>query len=83
MQDEGNNTLYDIVVMDRATGKSRVVAEAGPVSSRRAAEETAIKMERAERNPNLHYKVERSRRKPVTDGNFPMEALLTHKFHVC
>jgi hypothetical protein len=73
-------TLYDIVAYDRASGKKAVVAGCEPIRGRYEAEAERAKMERNNRNPNLSYALEPSRRRP--QGELAPESLLTHKFHI-
>lgn len=72
--------LYDVVACDRSTGKKSVVAGCNPIQGRVAAEAERAKMERNNRNPNVSYVLEPSRRRP--QGEMAPESLLTHKFHI-
>ncbi len=73
-------TLYDIVAYDRISGKKSVVAGCEPISGRCSAEAERAKMERNNRNPNLSFTLEPSRRRPSAE--IAPESLLTHKFHI-
>ncbi len=81
MQNRGDVTLYDIVVTDRATGRSRTI-EGAPIAGRHKAEEQARSLERNNRNPVLHYSVQPSKPHRNLNEELPPEALLTHKFRV-
>ncbi len=82
MKETGEITLYDLVITDRATGCRRVLTDRPPAAGRYQAEADLRQMERANRNPNLHYSMEPSRRKAAIQEEWCPERLLTHKFHV-
>ncbi len=75
---QGDTTLYDIVVVDRATGK-RSKTSHPPIQGRYQAQDEADKLTRNSRNPNLSYHVERGIREKDVDISIP-ERLTTHKF---
>ncbi len=81
MHDQGDITLYDLVVTDRASGRARTVNEGAPIEGRYRAEEQARAMERSNRNPVLQYSVQPSKtRRNSEQPEIVPESLLTHKF---
>jgi hypothetical protein len=76
-----NITRYDIVAVDRTTGRKKVVTSIEPIRGRYAAQAQAEKLQRTARDPNLSYVAERSSGRKPQALNTP-EGLLTHKFRV-
>jgi hypothetical protein len=75
---QGDVTLYDIVVTDRASGRRKVLAEKPPVAGQSKASEEVRRLEMTKRDPNLSYSIERHR--PKRDEEITPQSLLTHKF---
>ena len=79
--DTGSITYYDLVELDRATGRRRVVPREQPVRGRYQAQTELERVQRSNRNPNLQYSLERrTRRDPDRTQILEAQNLLTHKF---
>ena len=75
---QGDITLYDIVVTDRVTGRRNILAEKPPVAGRYKASEEVRRLELSKRDPNASYSIERHH--PKREEEITPESLLTHKF---
>jgi len=74
----GDSTRYDLVKVDRTTGKVTTVPRSAPILGRWLADEERKRLEQSNRDPNVAYEV----RKAGTERGFRAAAFgdVTNKF---
>ena len=75
--------LYEVVAVDRATGRKQAASQTAPIEGKNKAEEQVRFAERNNRNPNLHYRIEPWTRVEENEEELTPNSLITHNFKAC
>ncbi len=60
-RDQGDQTFFDLIRYDRATGKREIMKDQDPIEGRWAAEAALKRAIESNRNPNVSYEVHQAR----------------------
>jgi hypothetical protein len=72
--------LYEVVAVERATGRKHAMSQSAPIEGRTRAEEQVRRMERNNRNLNLYFRIEPWTDVPESEEELTPESLIAHSF---